>query len=235
MTDIHNHLLFGVDDGSISIEESISVLREMSKAGYKNVILTPHYIKDSNFNSSAKENFRRLKILREAVKENGIDIKLFLGNEIYMDDDIYELLMNGEVYSLNGSSFILVELPMNGEYSNYLEIFKDLIRKGCHIILAHPERYIAFQKNYDLLLELEGIGVFFQCNLDSLIGKYGNEACKMLKRMLKEKKVAFFATDIHHKKHNYSDWAKAKEIALTFLNESEFDTLVKTNPEQLIA
>ena len=97
MTDIHNHLLFGVDDGSISIEESISVLREMSKAGYKNVILTPHYIKDSNFNSSAKENFRRLKILREAVKENGIDIKLFLGNEIYMDDDIYELLGKGEL------------------------------------------------------------------------------------------------------------------------------------------
>ena len=67
MTDIHCHLLFGVDDGSKSLDESVDVLRDMAKYGFKNVILTPHYIKNTNYSSNANENFKRLKLLKEAL------------------------------------------------------------------------------------------------------------------------------------------------------------------------
>ena len=234
MTDIHCHLLYGIDDGSKSIEESVDVLRDLEQYGYKNVILTPHYIKDSNYNSKASENFKRLKILREALVQNNVNIKLFLGNEIYMDDDIYDLLRNREIYSLNGTEYILVELPMSGEYPNYEEVFKDLISKGCKVILAHPERYLSFQKNFDYIYELEKIGVFFQSNIDSLVGKYGEAAKTMIKRLLKEKKIAFLATDIHHKKHDYKVWDEAREIALKFISAEEYNILVNVNPSKLI-
>ena len=234
MTDIHCHLLYGVDDGSKSLEESIEVLRDMANYGFKNVILTPHYIKDSTYNVDAKENFRRLKVLREALYQNNININLFLGNEIYMDDDIYELLLNKEAYTLNGSQFVLIELPMSGEYPGYEEIFKFLQSKGCKIVLAHPERYLAFQKNFDYIYELEKMGVYFQGNIDSIIGKYGAGAIQMIKRLLKEKKLAFLATDIHQKKHDYKSWDKAKAEILKIITKKEFDLLVNINPGRLV-
>lgn len=234
MTDIHSHLIFGIDDGSRSIEESIEVLTDLYNYGYKNIILTPHYIKDSNYSNPANDNFKRLKQLQKILVQNGVNLRLYLGNEIYMDDDIYELLKSGEIYSLNGTEYLLIELPMDGEYPEYKEIFKDLMSKGCKIVLAHPERYLAFQKDFNIIYELEKLGVFFQSNIDSLNGRYGEGARVMIKRLLKEKKIAFLATDIHHKKHDYSDYDKAKNEALKYISAEEYDTLVNKNPSKLI-
>ncbi len=234
MIDIHDHLLFGIDDGAKTIDESIDVLKDMEKAGYKSIILTPHYIKDSNYSSSATNNYRKLKELKEALKENNININLFLGNEIYIDEEIYELLNKKEIYPLNGTNFLLIELPISGEYPGYQEIFSFLMSKGFNIILAHPERYLSFQKDYKKISELASLGVFFQCNLGSLLGKYGSGAKKLIKKMLKDKKVTYLATDIHHKKHDLNDFNKAKKIALKYISEIEFNKLVKGNPSLLL-
>lgn len=234
MIDIHNHLLYGIDDGSQSIEDSIEALRCMREFGYTDIILTPHYIKDSRYSSSASHNFELLKTLKKELKNNNIDIRLYLGNEIFMDDDIFDLLKEGEIYSLNGTSYLLIELPMNGEYPDYIEVFKDLIDKGCHVILAHPERYYAFQMDYKKVDEVLRAGVLLQSNIDSLNGKYGSEAERMIKRLLKEKKISFIATDSHHKKHNYGEWTNAKNVALKFISEEEFNKLTVENPGKLI-
>lgn len=235
MTDMHNHLLFGIDDGSKTIEDSIDVLKDMASFGYKNVILTPHYIKDSNYNNPASDNYRRLKALQEELDKRNIKIKLFLGNEVYVDDQIYELIKKREIYTLNGTNFILIELPISGEYENYEEIFAHLISKGCNVVLAHPERYIAFQKDFNKIYELEKLGVYFQSNIDSLTGRYGEDALKMIKRLLKEKKISFLATDIHRKKHNYNVWNEARDLALKYVSPKEYDILVNVNPGKLIS
>lgn len=234
MTDIHNHLLFGVDDGSKTLEESVDVLRDMANYGFKNVILTPHYIKDSTYNNRANDNFKRLKLLKDALYQNNININLFLGNEIYIDDDIYELLLNKDAYTLNGSQFVLIELPMSGEYPGYEEIFKFLQSKGCKIILAHPERYLAFQRNYNYIYELAKMGVYFQGNLESILGRYGENANQMIRRLLKEKRLAFLATDIHAKKHDYKTWDKAKHEILKIISKEEYDILINVNPGRLV-
>ncbi len=234
MTDIHNHLLFGIDDGAKTIEDSIDVLKDMANFGYKNVILTPHYIKDSNYSNPASDNYKRLKMLKEALEERNINLNLFLGNEIYIDENIFELLKDREIYPLNGTNFLLIELPISGEYENYEEIFSFLISKGCNVILAHPERYIAFQKDFNKIYELEKIGVYFQSNIDSLVGRYGIDAENTIKRLLKERKISFLATDIHHRKHDYNVWNQARDIALKFISEKEFDILVNINPSKLV-
>ena len=234
MIDIHNHLLYGIDDGSQSIEDSIEALRCMEEAGYTDIILTPHYIKDSRYSSSASHNFELLKTLKKELRNNNINIKLYLGNEIFMDDDIYDLLREREIYSLNGTPFLLIELPMNGEYPDYIEVFKDLMDKGCRIILAHPERYFAFQVDYKKVDEVLKIGVLLQSNIESLIVKYGSEAEKMIIRLLKEKKISFLATDTHHRKRNYDEWKTAKTVALKYITEEEFNLLTVENPSKLI-
>ncbi len=229
MIDIHNHLIFGVDDGSKSVEESIDILKDLYEYGYRHVILTPHYIRDTKYNNPARDNYRRMLHLQRILDQNGVNLKLHLGNEIYMDDDIIDLLKRGEVYSLNGTHYLLVELPMDGEYPLYEEIFKDLISKGCKIILAHPERYYSFQSKYDLVEELYESGILFQCNLESILGSYGLKSKKLFKRLLKEKKISFLATDIHHNKRDFSVYDKAKKKICKYITEEEYKKLLETN------
>ena len=234
MTDIHSHLLYGTDDGTKTLDESIDILRDMKNVGYENVIITPHYIKDSKYKSSRKENLEKLEIMRMVLLENNIDINIYLGNEIFIDEDIYKLLQSNIISPLNDTNYLLIEIPLSGIYDDYIDIFKDLIENGYNIILAHPERYLAFQDDFNKIYELEKLGVYFQSNIDSITGRYGEKAQKMIKRLLKEKKIAFLATDIHHKKHDYRKWELAKKIALKYISEKEYDLLVNKNPSQLI-
>ena len=234
MVDIHNHLLYGIDDGSKSIEESIDVLKDLEQVGYTDIILTPHYITDSRYDSSRDNNLERLEILKKEVKENNININLYLGNEIFIDDNIYELLKEDLISSLNDTDYLLIELPLSGEFSGYLEVFKYLIQKGYNVILAHPERYISFQDDFNKIYELENIGVYFQSNIDSLVGKYGPKAEEMIIRLLKENKLSFLATDIHSKKHDYNIWKLAKNKALRYVTEEVYNVLVNGNPSQLV-
>lgn len=235
MIDIHNHQLFGVDDGSFSLEDSINVLKNMSNCGYTDIVLTPHYIKDSRYSSNVSNNKKIVNELKESLKENGIDINLYLGNEIFIDDDISGLLKSGEITPLNGSEYLLIELPMSGEYPDYIEIFKELMYEGYKVILAHPERYLAFQEDYSLIDEIVDNDILLQCNIDSIIGKYGEYAQKTVKHLLSKHKVSFLSTDIHRDKHDYNDWKLAKEIALKYMSENEFNDLVINNPKKIIS
>ncbi len=234
MTDIHSHLLFNIDDGSKSINESVEILRKMKSIGYDNVILTPHYIRDSKYNSSKKNNIKLMKELKRALVENNIEINLYLGNEIYIDDNIDVLLKNNEVSSLNDTNYLLIELPISGEYSGYEEIFKDLMDKGFQVILAHPERYLSFQKDFSRIYELENLGVLFQSNLLSILGGYGRSAKKLMKRLLKEKKISFLATDIHHMFSDNYSFSKVQKKLLKYLSEKELSELVDINSQKII-
>ena len=234
MIDIHSHLLYGVDDGSKSLEESIEILRNLKNVGFESIILTPHYIKDSTYSVPKSENLKKLEVLKNALKENNIDINLYLGNEIYIDDEILDLFRSRQISTLNNTNYALIELPMSGIYDEYKEILQDLISKGCKVILAHPERYVSFQQDFNKVYELEKIGVYFQCNFDSIIGRYGEESELMVRRLLQEKKVAFLATDIHHQAHDYSKYERIKKEVLKYLTEEEYKIITESNPRHLI-
>lgn len=234
MVDIHCHLLFGVDDGSKSIEESIKGIRDLKELGYTDIILTPHYIKDSNYSSTKKENLRILKTLVMELKKANIDINLYLGNEIYMDDDINELLKKEEISSLNNTDYLLIELPMSGEYKGYIEIFEYLLSHNYKVILAHPERYFTFQKDFNKVLELEKMGILFQSNLESIVGRYGKSSQKLVKKLLKENKITFLATDLHHPKKDYDAYAVAKKKIIKYIGEARFNQLTSKNAKMLI-
>ena len=233
MIDIHSHLLYGIDDGSKSIEDSVEIIGELSKIGYTDIILTPHYISHSKYSSSRDNNLILLNNLKGALNKGNIKVNLYLGNEIYINHHISDLIESGEISSLNDSKYLLIELPMDGEY-NYIDVFEDLIYDGYKVVLAHPERYHAFQRDFEKIYELEEIGVYFQCNIESILGSYGKGAIKMVKRMYKEKKVSFLATDIHHKKKDYGKFERAKKKIRKYLSSDELDDLLVKNPSKII-
>ena len=234
MIDIHSHLLYGIDDGSKSIDESIMIINNLNKIGIKDIILTPHYINGSSYVSSRKNNLDLINNLKEELKKRNIDTNLYLGNEIYIDEDIKELIKKEEISSLNDTKYLLIELPMSGEKENYIDIFLELIELGYTVVLAHPERYISIQKDYKLIYELIEIGVLLQPNIGSILGDYGKNAKKVFKKLLKDDFVTFLGTDIHHDKKDYSFLEKAKSKIKKYVNEEKLNEILYKNAYELI-
>lgn len=233
MIDIHSHILYGVDDGAKTIDESVDIIRNLYKNGITDIILTPHYIEYSSYNSNKKSNLEKLDSLKKKLKEEGINVNLYLGNEIYINNNILSLLKKGEISSLNDSKYLLIELPMSGKYDNYVEIFKELIENGYKVILAHPERYNTFKKDINLIYELKNIGVLMQCNIESILKTYGKDSYKTIKKLAKNKSINFIASDIHHKK-DYEYINKARNKFKKYYSDSEIDDLLSNNQKDIL-
>lgn len=233
MIDLHNHSLFGVDDGSKSYEDSLDMIRGLSDHGVTDIFLTPHYVAGTGQVSPRFENTSRYNYLRAAVRHNRIPVNLHLGNEIYIDRDIEKLIRFGQLKPLGDSNYLLIELPMSGEYADYEGIFLQLIRDGYKVILAHPERYVSFQKDYNRILELNSIGVLFQCNLGSIIGQYGREAKKALIKMIKDDLIFGFGTDIHHPR-DYKEIDLAINALKKYYDEDDLERVLTDNATPLL-
>lgn len=158
---------------------------------------------------------------------------MHLGNEIYINDNISELIERGEISPLAGGKYLLVELSLSGEYPNYEGIFDDLIRKGYKVILAHPERYSSVQNDFSKVENLAKMGVLFQCNLGSIVGQYGKHAKKTLKKLAKAKMIFAFGSDIHHP-HATDEILLAKKKLSKYYSREELETVLYENPRKII-
>lgn len=235
MIDIHCHLLFGVDDGAKTIDESVNIIRDLANQGVTDLILTPHYIKDSRYNCNKRENEKRLRLLKARLKKEEIPITLSLGNELYIDEELGELLLNKEISSLKDTKYVLIELPMSGEYEGYQDIFLDLQKKGYQVILAHPERYSSFQKDEQKVFELIEMGILFQCNLGSIMKQYGKSAYRLLKQLLKKDLVYCFGTDSHHQKKDPKFYAKAMKKIKKYVGAKRLGDLLVNHPKEILS
>lgn len=235
MTDIHSHILFDVDDGSSSIEESIELLKKMHDVGFNNVILTPHYIEGSEYHCENKEKRTKLNQIQEELSKQNIDINIYLGNEIFINNNIYDLIKNNIIHTLNNTRYVLIELPFHNQIMNLEDIIYELKVKGLIPIIAHPERYAYFQNNYKEVDRLREEGFLFQGNYASVLGYYGKESQKLLKYMLKKKHIDYLGTDIHHLSKTYVlDNFKKIEKNIIKITKKDYYEEIKQNSDLII-
>ena len=229
MIDMHNHILYGIDDGCKTIEESIETIKNMKKIGFNSIVLTPHYIEDSSFKANNNLKLQRLEILKEELLKNNIDVNLFLGNEILINESINELIINKEIRSINNTRYILIELPFNNQILNLDDYLYELKLKGYKII-AHPERYTYFKDNYEEARKLYDSGVLFQVNYGSIIGQYGSSSLKLVKKLLKDDMVDFISTDIHKPSSSLFDkFDDIKHKLIKIIGEDKFKDISYNN------
>lgn len=230
MIDMHNHILYGIDDGCKTIEESIETIKNMKKIGFNNIVLTPHYIEDSSFKANNNLKLQKLEILKEELLKNNIDVNLFLGNEIFINESINELIINKEIRSINNTRYILIELPFNNQILNLDDYLYELKLKGYKIIIAHPERYTYFKDNYKEARKLYDSGVLFQVNYGSIIGQYGSSSLKLVKKLLKDDMVDFISTDIHKPSSSLFDkFDDIKHKIIKIIGEDKFKDISYNN------
>lgn len=235
MTDVHSHILFGIDDGSRTISESIELLKKLKSVGFNNVILTPHFILDSTYNSNYEANIKIYNELKERLINENIDINIYLGNEIFIDKNIPTLLEKNIITSLNGTKYVLVEFPMHNKLLNIEDILYEIRSKGYEVVIAHPERYDAFKEDYSIVDTLREDGFLFQSNYSSILGYYGKESIKLLKYMLKRHYIDFLGTDIHRIEKTYViDNFKKIEKHIIKVTGSEYYNKIQLNNNKLV-
>ncbi|MBR2753672.1 exopolysaccharide biosynthesis protein [Candidatus Saccharibacteria bacterium] len=233
MIDIHSHILPGVDDGARTLTDSVDLVKELVESGATAIVATPHYVSETRYVSPKRENLKLFEELKRVISDEGINVDLFLGNEIYIDRSIEQLIKIGKIVPMASSDYLLVEFPLNESFPNYRDILMDLVKNGYKVILAHPERYAIVQKDFSLLQDLSDIGVLFQCNLGSIIGKYGREAKKILKKMAKNRMIFAFGSDIHHCR-GAEYWISAQKKLSKYYSEEDLKRVLITNPKKMI-
>lgn len=206
--DMHSHLIPAIDDGSKSVEDSIEMLKGFLQMGYKKVITTPHVMSDF-YRNTPEIILGGMKIVQQELKEQQINIEFEAAAEYYLDENLPSKIEDKSLLTF-GDNYVLFELPFMSEPPNFNSFVFELQTNGYKPILAHPERYGFWYKNFEKYRELKNRGVELQLNMLSLIGHYGPEAQKIAEQMIDENLITFLASDCHNVMHQ-----KGIEIART--------------------
>ena len=199
--DMHSHLIPGIDDGVKTMEESLELLRKFESLGFKKIITSPHVVSDG-YNNSTQTILEGRDKVREAIKQNGINLEFDAVAEYYLDESVYEKIEKKDLLTLGAKNFILVELSYLSKANNVSDLIYKLQIAGYRVILAHPERYPYYhENNLEQYTSLKDRSVYFQINMMSLSGKYGKGAKVIAEKLIDENMVEFIGTDLHNAKH----------------------------------
>ncbi len=233
MIDIHSHILAKIDDGSKSMDMSMEMARIYVKSGISKVIATPHYMEGIYLNS-LEERKAKLKDLKENLKKEDIDLKVYLGNEIYVSMNMLDDLEKKKASTLNDSRYVLIELPMHDIPLYVEDMFYELQIKGYVPVIAHPERNTKIVDNPNILYEFIKQGCLTQMNLPSLRGMYGKAAKDTAKIMLEHRMVHFTGVDAHRDEKRSPRVAKALERLGELVSIEDFNDITYLNGKNLL-
>jgi exopolysaccharide biosynthesis protein len=233
MIDIHSHIIPNVDDGARSVEETFNILKEAQEAGFTDVILTSHFLLNY-YETNAQELIFWKEKLQEVLKKQGTKINLHSGMEIYITNQMEELLENKKILTLANSRYMLIELPLatNVKYFDYVVYY--LEAKGIKPIIAHPERYKCVQKDPDIVEEYIEKGCLIQCNYGSIVNLYGREAEKTIKTLLKKNQVHFLGSDVHRENGTYLIILDAIKKIRKIIGKNKINELTTINPKKIL-
>ena len=227
MIDIHSHILPFVDEGSCDIQASISMLKECLSVGVTDVILTPHYRKD--YKADRAELEKSFDQLKNAVKENGLDIGLYLGQEFYIEKDFKKEVLSGKAVSFGKDKYLLIECSYDHR-TDVAETVYELTTMGYIPIVAHIERYAYI--DLDTAFEVKELGGLIQVNADSIADKKKKQYLKVVKKLLKHDLVDFVAGDLHDGR-TYLMKEASEYVRKKYGSERE-ERLFKLNAQKII-
>lgn len=237
MLDLHNHVLFGLDDGCRTIEESRALAAAAKKAGHRGFVATPH-IRAGMFANTVAAIKARLDETRAAVEEQGLE--LFLGAEYYFDETLLPRARNKELLTLGESSrFVLTELPQMQFPPRLPDLLYELRLAGYAPVIAHPERCRGVQANVKSAVELfRRAGVLLQLDLGSLIGHYGEGAKRASAELVKAGAYHVAACDLHRPEDVATIVEPSKKELAAQLKkrkkEMDIDVLLDANPRRIV-
>jgi protein-tyrosine phosphatase len=231
-TDLHNHLLWGVDDGAIDAAESLALGRELVAAGYTDVAVTPHAKPDLD-PDRALVRARRAEV-QALFEREGIALRLHDGCENHLTPEFLARVGGPDARTLAESPYVLVELPFASPVPGLRELLFQIMLKGKRPLLAHPERVAQFVGRLDAAQEAFDAGAHFQIEIGSLAGIYGAPAKRTAQAMLDGGLVTIAATDAHHPRTGHEILTAGMKALGKAVGPTRLALLTEENPARVL-
>lgn len=193
MIDIHSHILWGIDDGPETLDDSLAMLRAAAAAGTTDIVATPHANSVYRFDPAIIRS--RIVELRERHQGRphvhfGCDFHLSMPN-------VGDALANPTKYTINAGRFLLVELPEMFSQESIGRALELLLREEMIPVITHPERNPVLQRSPEVMDEWINQGCFIQLTAQSLTGRFGKLAQRSALSCLRKGRAHFVASDAH--------------------------------------
>jgi protein-tyrosine phosphatase len=195
MIDLHSHVLPGIDDGPDTIEDSLTLARAVAQSGVRTLVATPHV--SWRYPNDADTIARLVMELNARVQAEGIPLEIQPGAEIAMTRAAEIEPAQLPRLGLGGGSWLLVECPFTPVATGMGALVHDLQRRGHRILLAHPERCPAFQRDRAALEAMVRGGALTSITAGSLVGRFGSEVRRFALELVHEELIHNVTSDTH--------------------------------------
>lgn len=214
-TDVHCHIMPGVDHGASSIEKGIELIKAEMEMGINKFIFTPHVTK-STFENNPSTILPAFETFKDAIKAEGLDVDVAISAE-YRLDELSLSQFKENVFIPMPGDYILVENAYMQERIDLDDILFDIQTKGLTPIMAHPERFNYYTMNRERLRQIRNAGTLFQINIMSFTGYFGRSAKHNAEWLLENDLIDMLGSDIHNMDH--------VEVIKQFLKSKEYKKL----------
>ncbi|MFB9974865.1 tyrosine protein phosphatase [Allobacillus sp. SKP2-8] len=197
MIDLHSHILFGVDDGAQTIEDSVAMAQAAVTEGISVIYATPHHL-TTRYENERDIVLPKVDELNAEFNRLGIDLVVKPGQELRIHGDLLGGLQDGTSIPLGDTNYLLIEFPAN-HVPRYTErVLFDIQSEGYKPIIVHPERNSDLIQKPDKLLDLVQIGALTQVTAASVAGKFGKKIKQFSMQLIESNLTHFVASDAHN-------------------------------------
>ena len=233
MIDIHSHILFGVDDGAQTVEDSIAMARQAVEQGITAVFATPHH-RNGKYTNEKNSILPKVEELNAALVQEGISLEVLPGQECRIFGELVEDYQKGEILTLNdGGKYVLIEFSSSHVPMYASQLLYNIQFEGIIPIIVHPERNSHFIERPESLSEFVEKGALVQLTAASVTGAFGKKIQKFSTQLLEANLVHFVASDAHNTTSRNNRMKEAFEVIAKNFDSSYVDYLQK-NAELLV-
>lgn len=235
MIDIHSHVLPGLDDGSRDIYETIEMLTVAAESGVTHMIATPHCNIQGTFDNYYDYQYiHTFREVEKAIRELGLQIRLYPGAEVFVTEDLPDLITAGKILTLNGGKYMLLEFDFYESLGFANDMLERICKMGIHPVIAHPERYFFVQQRPRTVYEWYEKGYVLQCNKGSFTGRFGKRCAMMANELIERKLVSVVASDAHSSYRRTPVMTDTYEELLDKSDPAYLDILFEENPRRIL-
>lgn len=236
MIDLHSHLLYSVDDGAETLEESLALARVAVNDGIKVAVLTPH-IHPGRYENVGSTLFGKLDAFRLALKQHGIPLEVRLGGEVRLGFESLELVLQDEVPFLgvvDGYRIMLLEFPHQMIPVGSQQFIDKLLQMKIRPLIAHPERNKAIMASPERVFPFVDSGCWLQITAGAIAGKFGDASYKTAIAILQNDWAHVIASDAHNLEHRPPILSEGRGVVAKLFGEELAWQMVRDRPARIL-
>jgi len=232
LIDLHCHILPGLDDGARNLEQAVAMAEAAVADGIGIVAATPHH-NNGRYSNDKTNLVEQVSLLNKVLTDRNIQLKVVGGQELRVNDQLWQEVECGNVLTLNESRYLLIELPSSSVPSGCEELIHELTIAGYVPIIAHPERNREIASNPARLSKLINMGALSQVTAGSITGDFGRQVGKLSLELCRGGLVHIVASDAHDNDRRKFSIGAAYQYIRDQLGE-EYEVWLRGNAEKVV-